>query len=97
MTAVGAKQPFVRKQPPPTPPNMGETAYSNSTLTGPPVQRQLWPAAPHDCYGGPYQLLCARRDRGRFDVSFIDQSDEVALSTGFAKKPALNACVASTG
>jgi len=32
-----------------------------------------------------------------FDVSFIDQSDEVALSTGFAKKPALNACVASTG
>ena len=30
MTAVGAKQPFVRKQPPPTLPNMGETAYSNS-------------------------------------------------------------------
>jgi cystathionine gamma-synthase len=35
--------------------------------------------APHDCYGGTYRLLSARRDRGQFDLSFIDQSDEVAL------------------
>jgi cystathionine gamma-synthase len=26
--------------------------------------------APHDCYGGTYRLLGARRDRGHFDLSF---------------------------
>ena len=35
--------------------------------------------APHDCYGGTYRLLSARRDRGQFDVSFIDRGDEVVL------------------
>ena len=45
--------------------------------------------APHDCYGGTYRLLSARRDRGQFDVSFIDQSDETALLAAFEKKPAL--------
>jgi len=45
--------------------------------------------APHDCYGGTYRLVSARRDRGQFDVSFIDQSDEVALSAALEKKPAL--------
>jgi cystathionine beta-lyase/cystathionine gamma-synthase len=71
---------------------MGETAYSNSicvctdrttrskaALARRPA-RLLW---------RPYRLLCARRDRGQFDVSSIDQSDEVALSAGFEKKPAL--------
>lgn len=45
--------------------------------------------APHDCYGGTYRLLSARRERGQFDLSFIDQSDEVALSAAFDRKPAL--------
>jgi cystathionine gamma-synthase len=45
--------------------------------------------APHDCYGGTYRLLGARRDRGQFDLSFVDQGDEAALSAAFAKKPAL--------
>ena len=45
--------------------------------------------APHDCYGGTYRLLGARRDRGQFGLSFIDQSDEAALSTAFDRKPAL--------
>jgi cystathionine gamma-synthase len=45
--------------------------------------------APHDCYGGTYRLLSARRDRGQFDVSFIDQSDETALLAAVEKKPAL--------
>ena len=45
--------------------------------------------APHDCYGGTYRLLGARRDRGQFDVSFIDQSDETALLAAIEKKPAL--------
>jgi cystathionine gamma-synthase len=45
--------------------------------------------APHDCYGGTHRLLGARRDRGQFDVSFIDQNDETALSAAIEKKPAL--------
>lgn len=45
--------------------------------------------APHDCYGGTYRLLSARRDRGQFDVSFVDQSDETALSAALERKPAL--------
>jgi cystathionine gamma-synthase len=45
--------------------------------------------APHDCYGGTYRLLSARRDRGQFDVSFIDQGDETALLAALEKKPAL--------
>lgn len=45
--------------------------------------------APHDCYGGTYRLLGARRDRGHFDVLFIDQGDESALSAACARKPAL--------
>ena len=32
--------------------------------------------APHDCYGGTYRLLAARRDRGQFNVATIDQNDE---------------------
>jgi cystathionine gamma-synthase len=45
--------------------------------------------APHDCYGGTYRLLGARRDRGHFEISFVDQGDEAALSAAFDKKPAL--------
>jgi cystathionine gamma-synthase len=45
--------------------------------------------APHDCYGGTYRLLGARRDRGQFDVSFIDQGDDVGLSAALERKPAL--------
>jgi len=45
--------------------------------------------APHDCYGGTYRLLGARRDRGHFDVSFIDQGDERALAAACDRKPAL--------
>jgi cystathionine gamma-synthase len=45
--------------------------------------------APHDCYGGTYRLLAARRDRGHFDLAFVDQSDAKALAAVFARKPAL--------
>lgn len=45
--------------------------------------------APHDCYGGTYRLLCARRDKGHFDVVFVDQSDEVALAAALEGRPAL--------
>ena len=45
--------------------------------------------APHDCYGGTYHLLVARRDRGQFDVAFIDQNDETALSAALESSPAL--------
>ena len=43
--------------------------------------------APHDCYGGTHQLLSARRDRGQFGVSFIDQSDETALLAALERGP----------
>ena len=45
--------------------------------------------APHDCYGGTYRLLCARRDKGHFDVTFVDQADGDALSAAFALSPQL--------
>ena len=45
--------------------------------------------APHDCYGGTYRLLCARRDKGHFDVTFVDQADGEALSAAFALSPQL--------
>jgi cystathionine gamma-synthase len=45
--------------------------------------------APHDCYGGTYRLLGARRDKGHFDVAFVDQSDTAALDAALARKPAL--------
>jgi cystathionine gamma-synthase len=45
--------------------------------------------APHDCYGGSYRLLAARRDRGEFRLAFVDQGDETALAKAFAEKPAL--------
>ncbi len=45
--------------------------------------------APHDCYGGTYRLLGARRDRGQFQLAYVDQADEGALSAAFDRKPAL--------
>lgn len=45
--------------------------------------------APHDCYGGTYRLLAARRDRGHFDLVFIDQSDAAARAKAFVRKPKL--------
>jgi cystathionine gamma-synthase len=45
--------------------------------------------APHDCYGGTYRLLGARRERGHFDLAFIDQSDATALSAALARRPSL--------
>ncbi len=45
--------------------------------------------APHDCYGGTYRLLAARRDRGQFNVAFIDQSDAAALSSALESSPSL--------
>ena len=35
--------------------------------------------APHDCYGGTYRLLKTRHDQGRFNVRFVDQTDEAAF------------------
>lgn len=45
--------------------------------------------APHDCYGGTYRLLAARRDREQFDVAFADQGDETALAAALARRPKL--------
>ena len=45
--------------------------------------------APHDCYGGTYRLLAARRDRGQFDVAFIDQNNEEMLAASLRRRPAL--------
>jgi cystathionine gamma-synthase len=45
--------------------------------------------APHDCYGGTYRLLAARRDRGQFDVAFIDQGNEEALAASLRRCPSL--------
>ena len=45
--------------------------------------------APHDCYAGTRRLLAARRDRGQFDVTFVDQGDDVALASAFNRLPTL--------
>jgi cystathionine gamma-synthase len=45
--------------------------------------------APHDCYGGTYRLLAARRDRDQFNVVFIDQNDDTALSAALERSPSL--------
>jgi cystathionine gamma-synthase len=45
--------------------------------------------APHDCYGGTYRLLLAREKQGRFNLVFVDQSDEQALAKYWTQKPAL--------
>jgi len=45
--------------------------------------------APHDCYGGTYRLLAARREREQFDVAFIDQGDDTALADALGRRPKL--------
>ncbi|HEX5999174.1 MAG TPA: cystathionine gamma-synthase [Hyphomicrobiaceae bacterium] len=45
--------------------------------------------APHDCYGGTYRLLDARRDRGQLDLAFVDQGDAAALAAALARGPKL--------
>ena len=45
--------------------------------------------APHDCYGGTYRLLAARRDREQFDLAFVDQGDDAALAEALKRKPKL--------
>ena len=45
--------------------------------------------APHDCYGGTYRLLAARRERGQFDVAFVDQGDDAALTAALDRGPRL--------
>jgi cystathionine gamma-synthase len=53
------------------------------------VKRDELVVAPHDCYGGTYRLLTSRRERGDFDVVFVDQNDDPALVAALARKPAL--------
>ena len=45
--------------------------------------------APHDCYGGTHRSLSLRRERKQFDVRFVDQSDEEALSDALGDWPSL--------
>jgi len=45
--------------------------------------------APHDCYAGTYRLLAARRDKGQFDVVFVDQGNDAVLADAFNRAPAL--------
>jgi cystathionine gamma-synthase len=45
--------------------------------------------APHDCYAGTYRLLDARHEKGHFDVLFVDQTDQKALSRALERLPAL--------
>ena len=45
--------------------------------------------AAHDCYGGTWRLLDAWAKKGRFNVRFIDLTDNHALAEGLASKPAL--------
>ncbi|MDE2184600.1 MAG: cystathionine gamma-synthase [Alphaproteobacteria bacterium] len=53
------------------------------------LRRDDFVIAPHDCYAGTHRLLAARRDRGQFDVIFLDQSDNAALAEALKKKPSL--------
>ena len=39
--------------------------------------------------GGASRLLAARRDRGQFDVAYIDQNDDAALSAALDSSPSL--------
>ncbi len=41
--------------------------------------------APHDCYGGTRRLLDTLADRGHFQVDYVDQSDDLALTAALAR------------
>ena len=45
--------------------------------------------AAHDCYGGTWRLLDAWAKKGRFNVQFVDLTDNHALAQGLAGKPSL--------
>ncbi|PST21696.1 O-succinylhomoserine (thiol)-lyase [Rhizobium sp. JAB6] len=45
--------------------------------------------APHDCYGGTYRLLAALRDKGHFEVEFVDQGSSEALAAALDRGGAL--------
>src|ERR1700744_1339290 len=45
--------------------------------------------AAHDCYGGTWRLLDAWAKKGRFQLRFVDLTDNQALADGLACKPAL--------
>jgi cystathionine gamma-synthase len=45
--------------------------------------------APHDCYGGTYRLLEARRAKGHFDVVFVEQGNRAALLAALDQPTAL--------
>jgi cystathionine gamma-synthase len=45
--------------------------------------------APHDCYGGTYRLFESLANKGHFEVSFVDQTDEQAVLAACARKPRL--------
>ncbi len=45
--------------------------------------------APHDCYGGSYRLFEHLRQRGAFDVRFVDYHDTNALLQALAQHPKL--------
>ena len=44
---------------------------------------------PHDCYGGTYRLYEALGRKGHFEVLFVDQGDDEALTAACARKPRL--------
>jgi cystathionine gamma-synthase len=45
--------------------------------------------APHDCYGGTYRLFDRLSAKGQFEVRFVDQNDDAALSDAIALQPRL--------
>jgi cystathionine gamma-synthase len=45
--------------------------------------------APHDCYGGTYRLLAARKARSQFEVVFVEQGDHAALTAALDRRPKL--------
>jgi cystathionine gamma-synthase len=45
--------------------------------------------AAHDCYGGTWRLLDAWAKKGRFQIRFVDLTDNHALAEGLADKPSL--------
>ncbi len=44
---------------------------------------------PHDCYGGTFRLYESLAGKGHFDVLFVDQTDEAALTAALAREPKL--------
>src|SRR5271165_6974295 len=45
--------------------------------------------APHDCYGGTYQLLAALHAQDKIVADFVDQTDAQALAAALAAAPQL--------